>query len=173
MKARKAIGVLGGMGPEASEYLYKTLIALSINYFGAKNNDDFPEIVLQSVPVPDFISDEKSKEKALTMLLERTKALNNLDLSCLSIACNTAHLLLPELQKVSRIPFISMIDEVVHQVKKDGIQTIGIVGSPTTLTSKLYQSKLEQQNITCVLPTKTQLMSLEKIIRNVIAGEVK
>ena len=78
MKYRKTLGILGGMGPEASEYLYRTLIALSIKHFGAKNNDDFPEIVLQSVPVPDFISNEKAKEKALNMLLERTKALNNL-----------------------------------------------------------------------------------------------
>src|SRR5579872_5563509 len=152
MNNRKAIAILGGMGPEASEYLYKTMIEFSINYFGAKNNDDFPEIILQSVPVPDFISNQNDKAKALAMLSERTKALNNLNISCLSIACNTAHLLLDDLQKVSNVSFISMIDEVVSTVRNDGLDVVGILGSPVTLQSKLYQTKLKQQNISFIIP---------------------
>ena len=60
MNKNKALFIIGGMGPEASGYLYNTLINLAIKKFGARNNDDFPEIILHSIPVPDFISKNKS-----------------------------------------------------------------------------------------------------------------
>ncbi len=110
MSRKGAIGILGGMGPEASNYLYKMLIDLSIKHFGAKDNDDFPEIILYSVPVSDFISNYNNKDKALQMLKKRVIDLGKVNLSCLSIACNTAHLLIDELQSVSSVKFISMID---------------------------------------------------------------
>jgi len=172
MKHKKAIGILGGMGPEASVYMYRRLIELSVEKFGVKNNDEFPEIILQSIPVPDFISRMKEKQKALEMLEERVIQLNKLDINCLAIACNTAHLLLPALRKVSKVPFISMIDKVVEAVRKDKRKKIGIIGTPMTTKSKLYQNVLEKKGITVVVPTDTQLKTQEKIIRNVIAGKL-
>lgn len=166
----KAIGIIGGMGPEASVYLYKMLIELSIREFGAENNDQFPEIVLDSVPVPDFISSNEKKEEALQMLLGRVTQLNKLDLSCLSIACNTVHVLLPQLQSISSLPFVSMIDAVVEQVVKDDIKIIGILGTPSTLKSKLYEIKLHQAKIKTISANKKDFFILEKAIRGVIAG---
>ena len=43
---QQAIAILGGMGPEASAYLYTMLINNSVKYFNAVNNEDYPEIVL-------------------------------------------------------------------------------------------------------------------------------
>lgn len=169
---RKPIAILGGMGPEASHYLYKLLINLAIKKFDAKNNDDFPEIILQSIPVPDFISNEKDKDIALKMLKERTILLNKCNISCLSIACNTAHLLLPELQKNSKVPFISMIDEVCYAVEADDLQKVAILGSPTTLRSGIYQNKLTELGITPIIPNLSDQQILEQVIRNIIAGKL-
>lgn len=168
---RRAIGILGGMGPEASNYLYKTLIDLSIKYFGAKNNDDFPEIILHSIPVPDFISSSGKKEKALKMLLVRAKALNKLNLSCLSIACNTAHVLLRKLQSNSKIPFVSMIDEVARKLGR-AHKTVGLLGTPSIIKYKLYQNALKKAKISTVIPNARQIRILEQIIRNVLAGKL-
>lgn len=172
MKNRKAIAVLGGMGPEASSYMYNSLINLAVSDFGAKNNDQFPEIILHSIPVPDFISSDKDKEKALVMLKKRVRELNKLDISCISIACNTAHILLPDLQKISRVPFISMIDEVLNKVITQKHKKIGIMGTPSTLKYKLYQKPLEKAGIKVLIPTGDQIKTLESVIRNVIAGKL-
>jgi len=166
-----SIGILGGMGPEASMYMYKMLIELSIKHFNVKNNEDFPEIILNSVPVPDFISNNKNKNIALKILKERVKDLNKLNISYLSIACNTAHLLLENLQKDSSAPFVSMIDKVAEAVKKDNIKMVGILGSPTTLRSELYQNVLRTFNIESIIPGKAQVKLLDKIIRNIIKGK--
>lgn len=167
---KKAIVVLGGMGPEASVYMYKLLIEKSISEFGAKHNDEFPEIILYSIPVPDFISSNSKRDEALRMLKERVKALNRMDISCIGIACNTAHVLLEELQSVSKAPFVSMIDEVVSAVKKDKIKRVGILGTPSTLRGHLYEKKLEEYKIEPIAAAKNTYSLLEKVIRNVIAG---
>lgn len=167
---KKAIGILGGMGPEASVYMYKLLIEKSISVFGTKKNDDFPEILLHSIPVPDFISSDEEKGKALSMLEERVKLLNKMNLSCLAIACNTAHLLLPDLQKVSQVPFVSMIDEVARRVKRDKLKIIGVLGTPSTIRSGLYQVALSKYAIKSIQPAEEYLPTLESVIRKVIAG---
>lgn len=169
---KKAIGILGGMGPEASNYLYKTLINLSIKYFNAKNNDDFPEVIIHSIPVPDFISSDRKREEALKMLLERVKELSMLDLSCLSIACNTAHVLLNDLQKHSDVPFVSMIDEVVQTVRRSNHKAVGLLGTPSTIRYQLYQKALEANEISTIVPDDMQIKTLEQVIRNVLSGKL-
>lgn len=172
MNKNKALFVIGGMGPEASGYLYKLLIDLAIKEFGAKNNDDFPEIILHSIPVPDFISNDKSREEALKMLKKRVEEANNLNISCISIACNTAHILLPQLQALSKAPFVSMIEETVKQVQRDGKNKVGLLGTPSTIKYGLYQAELEKYGITAVIPSALQIKTLERIIRNVLKGKI-
>lgn len=169
---KKAIGILGGMGPEASVYMYKTLIEFSIKYFGAKDNQDFPEIVLDSVPVPDFISSDKYRIEAKKMLIKRVKRFNQKDFLCLSIACNTAHILFDDLQKISKVPFVSMIEEVAKSVSKTNAKKVGIIATPSTIKFKLYQRAFEKRSIESIIPTDVQIKSLNKIIRNVIAGKI-
>jgi aspartate racemase len=165
----KSICILGGMGPEASDYMYNTLIDLAVKDFGAKNNDQFPDITLFSVPVPDFISDELGKRKAYEMLRQKVVSVDKKSALCFSIACNTAHLLLGELQKNSSVPFISMIDEVVKKVRSEGFTSVGLLGTPMTIKSNLYSVELIQNNINVIKPTQAQINKLERVIRNVIA----
>jgi aspartate racemase len=103
-------------------------------------------------------------------LKKRTRLLNKADPICLSIICNTAHILLPDLQKISKAPFVSMIDEVVHAVSGDNIKKIGILGTPMTVKSNLYQKSLKKFNIKYIEPRNNQLKILENIIRNVISN---
>lgn len=168
---KKAIGIIGGMGPQASVYLYKMLVELAISEFNAIHNKDFPEIVLHSVPVPDFISSEREKNRALSMLKKRVKSLNSMNLSCLSIACNTAHILLPQLQKISKVPFISIIDETAKAINKKGVKKVGLLGTPSTIKYGLYQNALDKYGISTVIPSEKQISILEKIIRNILKGK--
>lgn len=166
---KQIIGILGGMGPQASACLLEMLIDLSIKKFGAKN-DDFPEILLDSVPVPDFISNDSRKNESLKILKNRVKFFNTVNPSCLTIACNTAHIFLNDLQKIAKVPFISVIEEVVKAVTKSGLRKVGILGTPTTIKSKLYQNALHKFGIKSIDLKRNELGILERIIRTIIAG---
>lgn len=167
-----AICILDGMGPQAGGYLYNTLINMAVREYGAKSNDDFPEVILHSIPVPDFISSDRNKSRALTMLKTRVKKVGSLNISCLSIACNTAHVLMDDLQKASSLPLISMVDTVVEQVNEDGLNKVGLLATPSTVKYQLYQSALGRYGIITIVPTGKQLRIVENIVRNILKGKM-
>lgn len=166
----KTIGILGGMGPQASSYLYDLIIKKSIEEYGVIDNEDFPDIVIFSIAVPDFIGNNKNKKKALEILKNKVKNANSISLSCLSIACNTAHILLSDIQKNMKMPFISLIDEVACETNNLNISTVGLLGTPSTLQSGIYQKALAKYKIKSILPKKYQFSLIESVIRNVIGG---
>lgn len=68
-------------------------------------------------------------------------------------------------------PVISLIDTVVNDLACRSVRTVGILASPTTIRTKLYESALAKRGIGCVLPTDGELAEIEQAIRNVIAGK--
>lgn len=168
---RKAIGVLGGIGPQASLYLCKLLIEKSVKFFNVENNEDFPEIILDSIPVPGFIADTNEKEIAYIILKERITNLQRCNILFFIIACNTAHVLLDKLQQATKTPFLSIILEVVKQVKKDKIKKVGLLASPSTIKYGLYQEALEKEGIAVVIPSKSEQVFFENIVVNVLKGK--
>lgn len=166
---KQIIGILGGMGPQASVHLVTLLIDMSIKD-GVKNDSDFPEIILDSVPVPNFISDTKNLNQVLRILKRRVKLLNGMNISKLAIACNTAHIMLSDLQSVSDAPFVSIIDEVTSKVREKRINTVGLLATPSTIRFGIFEKALNKSNIEVVLPTKRQQIISERVIRNIISG---
>jgi len=166
----KAIYILGGMGPQASRELYRLLIDKAQKKYNAIDNDDFPEIILHSIPVPDFISNKLAKDKALKMLEERVKSISDKRTKSFAIACNTAHILAPDLQRLTNVPFISMIDETANYISRHKSTKVGILASPVTIKSNLYQTSLEKHKIKLITPNEKDLEYIEQAIRAVISG---
>ncbi len=171
MNKQKAICILGGMGPQASARFLVDIVDMSAREFGAKDNDDFPEIIVDSVPVADFIADERSKNAVLNTLIDRIRRLEPLA-GIFAICCNTAHLMIDDLKKQTDKHFVSIIDEVVGDVKLKRINVVGVLASPTTIKSRLFEDALSKAGIKTVLPGVTELGLLERIIRKVISGKV-
>jgi len=164
------IGLIGGMGPYASAYFYELLIKKSSELYGAKNNNDYPEVVIDSVPVPDFISDTKQIGFAKKMLISRVRKLNNFGCKTLAMVCNTGHVLYPELSKNSRSEFLSMVDAVAREVKKRNLRKVGILATPTTIRFGLYDKAVSRMGTQVINPTKEMQKEHELVIREVVAG---
>ena len=171
MKKNTAIAILGGMGPEASVKMLEIMVSMAAREFGAKDGTDFPEILLDSVPVPDFISNKKKMPIALEMLKERIIKLNAFNISTYGIACNTAHIILDELEAVSAAPFTSMIDAVSASLKNSKIRKVGILATLSTIETGLYQKALSKYSINVVFPNSIEINRMEKVIRKIIAGK--
>lgn len=170
-KNNKIIGVLGGMGPEASAHFYKMLISHAQKDFGVEKNEDFPEIILDSVPIPDFIEEEKREPEALDMLIRRVEMLNALPISYFCMACNTGHILLDTLRTKTSIPFISLLEEFPRYIKTQKIRTVGLLATPTTIKTKLYDKPFREAGIKLIVPRNEDIHLLGKIILDTIAGK--
>lgn len=178
-----AIGILGGMGPQASARLYELLIDGVKAYTPAAIDSDFPEIVLLNIPVPNFISDKKQLLKAKQMLINRTILLENAGCTVNGIACNTAHILLSDLQAVTRVPFLAIPDLVEQKIKASGFKRVGILATPSTLESELYQDLIRPSKVTSKIiekliykqlkdgVTRKDIVDLRQIIEKFLVSE--
>ena len=160
------------MGPQAGVELLRLMTAKSIEDHAARANDDFPAVDLFSVPVPDFIGvDSPSRPVVSDMLDKRLRSVSQDEYVAFGIACNTVHMLADDLLTSTDIPFISMIAATVQKAMERSAETVGILASPTTLQTDLYQSAAEQYGLRTVLPQEHEVIDIERAIRSVIAGE--
>lgn len=158
-----AIGILGGMGPQASAQLLNLLVREAPNHLTINSDSDFPEIVLLSVPVPNFIANKHNLAKAKQILLDRTKQLERAGCVINGIACNTAHLLLPELQAVTMVPFVSIPQLVAQKLTELKIKRVGLLATPNTLGSRLYDDALGDK-FELIRPALAVANQIEKLI---------
>lgn len=167
----KAIGIIGGMGPEASAHFYQMLISHAQKDYNIMKNEDFPEIYLASIPVPDFITNEKREGEALEMLLKRVEEMDKLPISFFCMACNTGHLLIDKLKTKTGKPFVSLLDELPKFLKRQKVKKAGLLATPTTIKTKLYHKPLEKVDIEIITPRNGDQQLLGQIILETIGGK--
>ena len=167
---KNILGVLGGMGPQATVRFYDLAIEKS-RAMGACKNCDFPHMVISNAPVPDFISGRKDEEVAVGMIEQEIVRLENAGADFLVITCNTMHLHMERFRAKGSVPILSMIDAVVDKIKADQKKCVGVLGSPTTMNSKLYSGPLSMAGLKVLVPSQPDQDILEMIIRQVIAGK--
>ncbi len=167
----RKVGILGGVGPQATLFIYQRLIEIAQNKYNAKNNDDYPYVIFASVPVPDFISDTKNLEKAEQMLAEAAQGLVNAGCDALCIGSNTAHILLERLQAKTGAKFISMVELVADRCSALSYKKVALLGTPVLLKSGLYDQALKSRGIQLVHPSEEQIKLCDEVIRLVIAGQ--
>jgi len=131
-----------------------------------------PEIVLNAIAIEDFISNPNKIVPAKKIISERIKFFNQQETSIIVMACNTAHIMHTDLLKVAQCPFPSIIDLVVTDIKNKKINKVGILASPTTLRTKLYENKLLMSDLIPVIPDNKFQNLLEKVIRGVLNNKI-
>ena len=158
---KQRIIIIGGMGPQASLELHRRMIQQALAD-GAKDGTDFPHIVHLSLPVPDFIANESRRSEALEIIASMDDVI--------IIACNTAHLLQPDIEQRLNIRITSMVDAAIDYVSRH-YKTIRLLASPTTIRTGLYDKPLKAAGVTVLTPDKDEEQALEVIIRAVISGQ--
>jgi len=167
----KKVGIIGGVGPQATQFIYGKIIEFSQSKYGAKNNNDYPRILIESVPVPDFISDTSQIGVAKEMLIKSVQSLTNAGATRLCIGSNTVHILLDDLKKNTKVEFLSMIELVAQRCVKHSFSKVGLLGTPVLIKSGLYDKVLSNNGIELVLPTENEIEIVDSIIRDVLAGK--
>lgn len=171
--SENVIGIIGGMGPDASARMLVRMIEMARTEFGATTNHEYPEILLHSVPVPEFFSSDENSKKALEILKERVASLSRLPIKNMALACNSAHILLDELRACAQAPIVSMIDEVGVEVCSRKFQKVGLLASRTTISMGIYSKMFEARGVEVVLPNHQDVECLTVLIQEVIAGKIK
>lgn len=165
----KSIGVLGGMGPESTAIFYQSIILQCQKQYGAQYDEDYPEIFIYNLPIPDMVEGIKNPEKVLPVLIRGIKRMESIGVDFIAIPCNTTHYFFDELQKNVKIPILNIIEETVKKVKSKGYKRVGLLATVTTVENRIYGRIFDKFGVEIVTPRERQ-SKVTKIIRNILAG---
>ncbi len=173
-KRNKTIGILGGMGPEASANLYSKMIKYTQHKYGAVQDSDYPPIIIYSMPLLGF--DETGivdKDAVKRQLIEGVKKLENAGCGLIIIGCNTVHIFFDEMQEAVKIPVLNIVEETKKKVLDFGYKKVGLFASESTSKTKLYQKRFAESGIEVIPPNERQQEVLNKVIEHVMGGNQK
>lgn len=162
----KIVGVLGGMGPEATVDFFDKVIALTV----AKRDQDHLRIIIDNNPkIPDRTEAILTKDETLLPILVATaKNLEKAGVDFIVIPCNTVHYFYDDLIKEVSVPVLHMIREVTRAIKTSlpNCQRVGLLATTGTITSGLYQKECQQVGIEVLVPDpQGQAKVMEAILR--------
>ena len=132
------IGVLGGIGPEATGEFYNKLIIALQDTGIIKSNKDFPQIIINSIPAPELIYDTISDEE-LEPYIRGLKELDAFGVDFIVMVCNTIHLYHEMLQKHVNVQILDLKQELRDHLTKNDLSTTLVIGTPNTIRMGLYR----------------------------------
>lgn len=170
--SEKTVGILGGMGPEATVDLMQRIIANT----PARDDVDHIRCLVDNDPkIPSRIQAilGNHDENPGPYLARMAKGLEAWGADFLVIPCNTAHAYYSYVAEAVHIPVVHLIDLVVDQVvrEKGTAECVGILGSNTIVKTQLYTEKFAAVGMQVIYPDDDVQEQLFQIIRRVKKGE--
>lgn len=165
MAVKKKLGVIGGMGTEATSYFFEELVAHTQI---AKDQDHLDTIIFNHATLPDRTNAILSgdTEELTNRLIEDVKLLEKIGVENIAIPCNTAHYFYDTIQKETKIPIIHMVKESVAEAltRFENVEKIGIMATAGTIQTKIYHNECAAQGVEAVVPSAAKQADLMSLI---------
>jgi len=172
LKRYKTIGILGGVSPESTITYYEHIVRTYCERFG---DHSYPEILIYSVSFQTIMDWQREKmwDKIEKLLIKCIIRLNKGGADFGLIASNTMHFVFEKVQKKSPIPLTSIIDATAEKIKKEGIDTVGLLGTAFTMNQAFYKEKLLHSGINVLVPKEKEQKYINRVIHEeLINGRV-
>lgn len=167
------LGIIGGMGPEATQVMYRKMIELT----DAKRDQDHIDMFIYShASMPDRTEAIKSgqTEEIRAMLAEDARILRRAGADVLAIPCNTSHNFIGHIEESVDIPVVNMIEETAEYIhtQRPEAKRVGILATDGTVRAGLYHRALEKRGIEALVPDdKNQRIVMSLIYDQIKAGQ--
>ncbi len=129
------LGILGGMGPEATALFFERVIA---NTLAEGDEGHIPSVILNDTLVPDrtraLLGEGPSPVAALQKDVDTLAALG---VTVLATPCNTAHAFLDELVIPDKVRFVNMVTATLDACKVE--QSLCVLGTTGLAKAAVYE----------------------------------
>jgi len=163
----KVIGILGGMGPEATLDCFFRIISST----PAKTDQEHLRVIIDSNPkVPDRTAAIiAAGESPVPVLVAGCRALQQAGADFIIIPCVSAHFFLDEIQQQIALPILSIFDVVTETIISDHpqIKTVGLMGTTGTINGGLFQKRLAVKGIETRVADETQQSKVMEAIYDI------
>lgn len=168
MSARRpVIGILGGMGPEATIDLMRRVLVST----PAADDSDHVHLLVDSNPdVPSRIAAliDRSGPSPGPELVRMAQRLESAGAEALAIACNTAHAFASDIRDAVDIPLLDMIALSAGRIAAMTLKhrRVGLLASTAVIDLGLYDRALAGHGIATAIPARqAELMAVIKAVK--------
>ena len=164
------IGILGGMGPMATSFLFDRVV----RHTRAERDQDHVDLVIVNrATMPDrtqAIRNGQSKP-IVEQAVADCRAMEGMGVEYIAIPCNTSHYFFDEIQQQVGAELIHMVRETVRFAMKDcpGLKKLGIMATDGTIMADVYGKECRALGIEPVYPSDER----QKDVMHLIYEEVK
>ena len=128
------IGLIGGIGPGATDFYYRRLISTFAGKKAAL------ELTIVHADTPTLLSNlAKNDAVAQTAIYTRlTNRLVSAGAECVVVTSIAGHFCIDDFKAVSPLPVVDMLAEVGRAVETRGLKRVGIIGTRTVMETRFY-----------------------------------
>jgi aspartate racemase len=153
---KKTIGIMGGMGPEATAHMYDLILKNT----AAARDQDHIHVIINSFPqVPPRTDAILGKGASPTaFLIDGIEMLKQAGADLIVIPCVTAHFFIPEVRRELDFELVNLLDESANWAKANipDLKRAGIIASTGTLESRLFHNAFLEAGIEIITPDSSQ-----------------
>jgi aspartate racemase len=128
------IGLIGGIGPAATDFYYRRLISTFANKKAPL------ELTIVHADTPTLLGNLASNDAAnqVAIYMKLTKRLAAAGAECVAITSVAGHFCIDAFKASSVLPVVDMISEVNRAIEQRAFERIGILGTRTVMETRLY-----------------------------------
>jgi len=174
IKSKPVIALIGGAGPDAAiDLQIKLSLAmkkkLNVNF----DQEHYRVIIDNNTEIPDrdnaLLSNGLSP---LSSYINSAKKLEEIGGDILIISCNTAHVYFNDIQKITSMKAINMVEETAsffynHYTK---IKKVGLLATSATIQKNLYHNVFDRYEIEVITPDLIHQNNVVQAIYGIKAG---
>lgn len=159
----KIIGIIGGMGPEATAEMFRHIISLTDV---TKDQDHFRVVIDSNPKIPDRTKAILNNGKSpVGDIIKTGQNLEKLTPDIMCIPCITSHYFFDKIQQKIKVPILNLLENLNRYIedKFSNEITIGVLCTSGTKQTKIFDKYLKSKQI--VYPTQTiqQMCVMEAI----------
>lgn len=132
------IGILAGMGPRSTAPFLDLVISECQLQYGAKNDEDFPHMMIYSLPTPFYVDRPIDHDIMKRTIIEGLKKLEDIGAGFIAMPCNSAHIYFEELKKAINIPLLNIVEETTKHLPRVP-QKVTLFSTQSTFDASIYQ----------------------------------
>ena len=165
---RKMLGILGGMGPEATEILYKKIIEKTAV---SGDRDHLDILIFSHATIPDRTECILcGKQDYLWDILKKDiEMLKGAGCEYFAVPCNTCHFFANKFDELTGGGFINMIEETASYAAARHVKKVGVMATDGTVQNDMYGKALRAHGIETVYPDEEG----QKKVMSIIYDEIK
>ena len=162
-RTQRVIGLLGGMSWESSAQYYRLANELVRDRLGGLHS---ARCLLASV---DFAEIEQlqaagQREQAGFLLAEVAAGLEAGGAEIIVLCTNTMHKVADQIGGRIGIPFLHLADATADAVTRNGLTTVGLLGTAFTMEQDFYVDRLSDHGLTILIPPPADRAQVHRII---------